>query len=154
MRACRRRSVCAPLSPDSHTLSRTSHLHPSRIQPLTSPHLFLSHADSLLPPRPRPPASLPPTCSPAVPSTHPLAPPQKTFTRYWDFSIPSAEVKPTSLSKYNTALQLALVGLTTVQPLLPFELGMAMQAFQWLVGGTTVLSGVSYLRGAGVKYVK
>lgn len=26
-------------------------------------------------------------------------PPQKTFKRYWDFSIPSAEVKPTQISK-------------------------------------------------------
>lgn len=28
-----------------------------------------------------------------------LAMPQKTFKRYWDFSIPSAEVKPTQISK-------------------------------------------------------
>ena len=26
-------------------------------------------------------------------------PPPKTFWRYWDFSLPSAEVKPTTISK-------------------------------------------------------
>lgn len=55
---------------------------------------------------------------------------QKTFKRYWDFSIPSAEVKPTELSKYNTALQLVLVGSTTVAPLLPYELGFALECLQ------------------------
>ena len=46
-------------------------------------------------------------------------PPPKTFRRYWDFSLPSAEVRPTLISKYNTALQLGLVGLTTVAPVIP-----------------------------------
>lgn len=36
----------------------------------------------------------------------------KTFARYWDFSLPSAEVHPTGISKVNTALQLGLVGWT------------------------------------------
>lgn len=46
-------------------------------------------------------------------------PPPKTFSRYWDFSLPSAEVRPTLISKYNTALQLGLMGLTTVAPVIP-----------------------------------
>lgn len=46
-------------------------------------------------------------------------PPPKTFTRYWDFSLPSAEVHPTTISKYNTFLQLALMGFTTMAPLVP-----------------------------------
>jgi cardiolipin synthase len=46
-------------------------------------------------------------------------PPPKTFARYWDFSLPSAEVHPTQISKYNTALQLGLVGLTTLAPVIP-----------------------------------
>jgi cardiolipin synthase len=46
-------------------------------------------------------------------------PPPKTFARYWDFSLPSAEVRPTTISKYNTALQLGLMGLTTVAPVVP-----------------------------------
>lgn len=44
-------------------------------------------------------------------------PPPKTFSRYWDFSLPSAEVHPTTISKYNTALQLGLIGATTAMPL-------------------------------------
>lgn len=42
-------------------------------------------------------------------------PPPKTLARYWDFSLPSAEVRPTDISKVNTALQLALVGCTMGQ---------------------------------------
>ena len=46
-------------------------------------------------------------------------PPPKTFTRYWDFSLPSAEVKPTTISKYNTFLQLLLVGYGMALPVAP-----------------------------------
>ena len=44
-------------------------------------------------------------------------PPPKTFARYWDFSLPSAEVRPTTISKVNTALQLGLIGTTVGMPL-------------------------------------
>ena len=37
-------------------------------------------------------------------------PEPKTFTRYWNFSLPSAEVHPTQISKINTVLQLGLMG--------------------------------------------
>lgn len=57
-------------------------------------------------------------------------PPPKTFTRYWDFSLPSAEVRPTTISKYNTALQLALVGAATAMPLVTVDVGVAMTAMQ------------------------
>lgn len=46
-------------------------------------------------------------------------PPPKTLARYWDFSLPSAEVHPTTISKYNTALQLALMGMTMTAPVVP-----------------------------------
>ncbi|KAI0664229.1 CDP-alcohol phosphatidyltransferase-domain-containing protein [Cubamyces menziesii] len=72
-------------------------------------------------------------------------PPPKTFTRYWDFSIPSAEVRPTGISKVNTALQLLLMGVTTVSPILPFEISAPLQALQWVVAGTTIWSGASYV---------
>ncbi|KAK0631193.1 putative CDP-alcohol phosphatidyltransferase class-I family protein C22A12.08c [Lasiodiplodia hormozganensis] len=45
-------------------------------------------------------------------------PSPKTFARYWDFSLPSAEVHPTTVSKFNTFLQLALIGLTLLFPVL------------------------------------
>ncbi|KAI0840480.1 hypothetical protein F5Y06DRAFT_241511 [Hypoxylon sp. FL0890] len=72
-------------------------------------------------------------------------PPPKTFTRYWDFSLPSAEVRPTTISKYNTFLQLGLMGATMVTPLLSTDVGVAMTMFQYLVATTTVWSGLSYV---------
>lgn len=72
-------------------------------------------------------------------------PPPKTFSRYWDFSLPSAEVHPTTISKYNTALQLALIGTTTAIPLLTVDVSIAMQAMHYLVATTTIWSGASYI---------
>jgi cardiolipin synthase len=57
-------------------------------------------------------------------------PPPKIFSRYWDFSLPSAEVHPTTISKYNTALQLALIGATTALPLVSVDVSSAMTAMQ------------------------
>ncbi|KAI0629315.1 CDP-alcohol phosphatidyltransferase-domain-containing protein [Trametes polyzona] len=72
-------------------------------------------------------------------------PPPKTFTRYWDFSIPSAEVHPTGISKVNTALQLLLMGTATISPILPLDISLPLQALQWIVAGTTIWSGASYV---------
>ncbi|KAH8799017.1 cardiolipin synthase-like protein, partial [Hyaloscypha sp. PMI_1271] len=72
-------------------------------------------------------------------------PPPKTFSRYWDFSLPSAEVHPTTISKYNTALQLALIGATTAMPLLAVDVSTAMKAMHYLVATTTIWSGASYI---------
>lgn len=77
-------------------------------------------------------------------------PPPKTMNRYWDFSLPSAEVLPTGISKVNTFLQLCLVGVGMVMPVLPvgvveaWHLLGGFQAFQYVVAGTTVWSGASY----------
>lgn len=57
-------------------------------------------------------------------------PPPKTFSRYWDFSLPSAEVRPTTISKYNTALQLGLMGLTTLAPVVPVDLATSLTVMQ------------------------
>lgn len=72
-------------------------------------------------------------------------PPPKTFSRYWDFSLPSAEVHPTTISKYNTALQLALIGATTALPLISADLSVPMTVMQYIVATTTVWSGASYI---------
>ncbi|KAF9779251.1 CDP-alcohol phosphatidyltransferase-domain-containing protein [Thelephora terrestris] len=69
--------------------------------------------------------------------------------RYWDFSLPSAEVQPTLISKVNTALQLLLMGVTTVSPILTIDIALQLQALQWTVAGTTIWSGLSYLVGRG-----
>ncbi len=58
-------------------------------------------------------------------------PPPKTFSRYWDFSLPSAEVRPTLISKVNTALQLGLMGMTVLAPVIPaVEMGAALGVMQ------------------------
>ncbi|ORY16113.1 CDP-alcohol phosphatidyltransferase-domain-containing protein [Clohesyomyces aquaticus] len=94
-------------------------------------------------------------------------PAPKTLKRYWDFSLPSAEVHPTQVSKYNTFLQLVLLGtmmcvgllhdpvatksaagglLTSVQDLLGGEESVRkmVMGMQYTVAATTVYSGLSY----------
>ncbi|CAO3677643.1 unnamed protein product [Umbelopsis vinacea] len=72
-------------------------------------------------------------------------PPPKTFVRYWDFSIPSAEVRPTTISKINTALQLLLMGASLTSPVLGFPDATLLSGLQWTVGVTTIWSGASYI---------
>ncbi|KAK4157242.1 hypothetical protein C8A00DRAFT_11893 [Chaetomidium leptoderma] len=73
-------------------------------------------------------------------------PPPKTFARYWDFSLPSAEVRPTLISKYNTALQMGLIGLTTVAPVIPaMDLSTTLGVMHYVVATTTIWSGASYI---------
>ncbi|KAI6149552.1 CDP-alcohol phosphatidyltransferase-domain-containing protein [Pisolithus tinctorius] len=72
-------------------------------------------------------------------------PPPKTLARYWDFSIPSAEVRPTTISKFNTAAQLALMFATTVAPIAPAFLIVYLPEMQLLVAVTTIWSGLSYV---------
>ncbi|KAM0093609.1 hypothetical protein ACP6JD_003013 [Aspergillus fumigatus] len=73
------------------------------------------------------------------------------MARYWDFSLPSAEVKPTGISKVNTALQLVLVGSAIALPVIPeavldaWNLQDGMTALQYLVASTTIWSGLSYV---------
>jgi len=80
-----------------------------------------------------------------------LAPP-KTMKRYWDPSLPSAEVKPTNLSKVNTALQIALLGACTAHPLIPesWEAVLyAIDGMKYVVAVTTITSGLGYIGGGG-----
>ncbi|KIM68287.1 hypothetical protein SCLCIDRAFT_13828 [Scleroderma citrinum Foug A] len=72
-------------------------------------------------------------------------PAPKTFARYWDFSIPSAEVRPTIISKFNTAAQLSFMFMTTVAPIGPVWLSTYLPEMQFLVVVTTVWSGLSYV---------
>lgn len=72
-------------------------------------------------------------------------PAPKTFSRYWDFSLPSAEITPTTISKANTALQLLLVGLATAAPVSPYDLTSVLSVLHYVVATTTVWSGASYV---------
>ncbi|BFZ55130.1 hypothetical protein PYCC9005_002169 [Savitreella phatthalungensis] len=64
-------------------------------------------------------------------------PPPKTFTRYWDMSLPSAQVQPTQLSKINTFLQLLLVAGFVAAPLL---VSGELPGSRWLSGEDAVPS--------------
>ncbi|KAF2651373.1 hypothetical protein K491DRAFT_696498 [Lophiostoma macrostomum CBS 122681] len=92
----------------------------------------------------------------------------KTLARYWDFSLPSAEVHPTTISKFNTFLQLGLIGTTMCVALLQDPVAVNSAAggllqsvreslggeegvrsmVQWMsavVASTTMYSGLSYV---------
>lgn len=90
-------------------------------------------------------------------------PPPKTFSRYWDFSLPSAEVHPTQISKYNTFLQMLYLGSSLMYPAVYGSLDaetaqLAATSLQYLgytVASTTILSGLSYVFSTNaVKIVK
>lgn len=94
-------------------------------------------------------------------------PAPKTWGRYWDFSLPSAEVHPTGVSKFNTFLQLVLIGTTMCVSLLhdpvalesaaggylqtaqetlggPEGVKLMVQGLSGVVAATTLWSGLSY----------
>lgn len=94
-------------------------------------------------------------------------PAPKTMARYWDFSLPSAEVHPTGISKFNTFLQLSLLGtlictnllhdplatssaaggvLLSIQEALGGEAGVKslVQGMSAVVASTTIYSGLEY----------
>lgn len=77
--------------------------------------------------------------------------PPRTMKRYWDFSLPSAEVRPTEISKINTMLQFLLVANALLLPALPvgivdaWNLWGIFEGWMGLVAGTTIWSGLSYI---------
>ncbi|KAG0004895.1 hypothetical protein BGZ80_008148 [Entomortierella chlamydospora] len=72
-------------------------------------------------------------------------PEPKTFTRYWDFSIPSAEVRPTMISKVNTAIQMAYIGLSLMAPVFDFTGHVGLEYLGYTCAATTIWSGASYV---------
>ncbi|KAG0217685.1 hypothetical protein BGX33_009826 [Mortierella sp. NVP41] len=72
-------------------------------------------------------------------------PEPKTFTRYWDFSIPSAEVHPTMISKVNTAIQMAYICLSLMAPVFEFTGHVGLDYLGYTCAATTIWSGASYV---------
>eukprot|EP00794_Sanderia_malayensis_P019887 gene19887-21828_t len=68
-----------------------------------------------------------------------------TFSRYFDLNMPTVQMKPTQISKYNTGLQLGLVAFCLAAPVFGFVDNYMLQAYWYLVGATTVISGLSYV---------
>jgi len=74
-----------------------------------------------------------------------LAPPI-TFKRFFDPAVSSMQVKPTLISKANTVLQMALVTLSLAAPVFDFSGHWALTALCWITAGTTIASGLGYMR--------
>ncbi|KAJ3241094.1 hypothetical protein HDU81_001880 [Chytriomyces hyalinus] len=69
----------------------------------------------------------------------------KTWSRYWDVSLPSAEVHPPLISKLNTALQLLLMYVSLAAPVYGVPIShLALESLRWTVAGTTVGSILVY----------
>lgn len=71
--------------------------------------------------------------------------PPVTLKRYFDVSLPSAEVRPPLISKVNTLLQLTLMAASVACPMLQIDTHHpAMTVLQILVATTTVWSGIHF----------
>ncbi|EEB09138.1 cardiolipin synthase/hydrolase fusion protein [Schizosaccharomyces japonicus yFS275] len=68
-----------------------------------------------------------------------------TMRRFFDMGIPVTEMHPTRLSKWNTALQLLLLGLLTVEPLIDLDIDGLKVALMYITAITTASSGLSYV---------
>lgn len=82
-------------------------------------------------------------------------PSPKTISRYFDFNLPTVELRPNFLGKANTVLQLALVGCSLAAPVFGFVDHPHLQYLWYTVACSTVMSSISYLinfRGS-VKYL-
>lgn len=78
----------------------------------------------------------------------------KTFKRYADISIPSASVRPNSISKVNTFFQMIYLGVLVLQPgiegvlaeeSLTSNFHLLLKGMEFLVASTTFISGCTYL---------
>ena len=72
-------------------------------------------------------------------------PQPRTLSRYFDLSLPTVEMKPTLISKYNTFFQVGLVGLSLAAPVFNFVDSPLLHCSWYFVATTTVLSGLSYV---------
>lgn len=80
-------------------------------------------------------------------------PPPKTFARYWDMSLPSVQVYPSQLSKWNTFFQMVYLGLAVAAPVFTLP-ATAMNTFAGLVTVTTGLSWIDYIINRPFKFIK
>ncbi|KAJ3025704.1 UNVERIFIED_CONTAM: hypothetical protein HDU68_006786 [Siphonaria sp. JEL0065] len=82
-------------------------------------------------------------------------PAPKTWNRYWDVSLPSAEVKPPLVSKANTFLQLVLMYTSLAAPVYGIPIDhIALETLRWTVAGTTIWSaGLYFFDESLVKFI-
>ncbi|OXU19194.1 hypothetical protein TSAR_001962 [Trichomalopsis sarcophagae] len=72
-------------------------------------------------------------------------PPPKTLARYFDATHATVQLAPTTISKFNTGVQLMLVAGTLAAPVFHFVDHPILQGLCYLTAITTIAGGVSYL---------
>ena len=70
--------------------------------------------------------------------------PPFTIKKYFDPTLPTATIQPTTISKVNTGLQFLLIAVSLAAPLLQLESPPALHYLWAATGATTLLSAVSY----------
>ncbi|KAI9103046.1 CDP-alcohol phosphatidyltransferase [Phlyctochytrium arcticum] len=71
-------------------------------------------------------------------------PAPKTTKRYFDLTLPSAEVRPPYISKVNTLFQLVLMSASVAAPVFGYTDHILLEALQMIVWTTTIWSGAQY----------
>ncbi|XP_038066668.1 probable cardiolipin synthase (CMP-forming) isoform X2 [Patiria miniata] len=72
-------------------------------------------------------------------------PPPRTVSRFFDITHATVQLKPTTISKLNTAVQLGLVGFTLAAPVFHYVDHPLLHALWFTTAATTILSGLSYV---------
>lgn len=72
-------------------------------------------------------------------------PPPRTLSRYFDVTHATVQLAPTTISKFNTAIQLVLVGTTLASPVFGYVDHPALAALCGVTAVSTVVSAISYL---------
>ncbi|XP_037812522.1 probable cardiolipin synthase (CMP-forming) [Lucilia sericata] len=72
-------------------------------------------------------------------------PPPRTFSRYFDATHVTAQLEPTFISKVNTGVQLAAVGISLGAPVWHYMDHVALHGLWYLTGATTVAAALSYV---------
>ncbi|KAH9509361.1 cardiolipin synthase [Bulinus truncatus] len=72
-------------------------------------------------------------------------PPPRTLSRYFDVSLVTAKLYPSTVSKINTGLQLLYVAMTLASPVFNFIEHPLLQGLMYLTAVTTAVSGVDYV---------
>lgn len=70
--------------------------------------------------------------------------PPFTLKKYFDPTLPTATIQPTTISKVNTGLQFLLIAVSLTAPLLQLQTHSALHYLWAATGATTFLSAVSY----------
>lgn len=76
-------------------------------------------------------------------------PQPRTWSKFSDLSLATVKLSPTLLSKFNTVLQLSLIGLTLLSQSTNLINHIYLQYLWYLTALTTFASGVSYWRSKG-----